>query len=116
RADDLGERGVVALAAAERDLVPLGPVLVDAEHADVADVVVAAGVHAAGDVDLDVADVMQVVEVVEARLDGVGDGNRLGIGEVAEVAPGTGDDVGQQADVGARQTGVARLAPQRVEI
>ena len=38
--------------ARKRDLVELGIVLVDTEHADVADVVVAAGVHAAGDLSL----------------------------------------------------------------
>src|SRR5690606_10941427 len=36
RADDLAQRGVVALAAADRDLVPLLAVLIDAEHTDVA--------------------------------------------------------------------------------
>ena len=70
-ADHLAERGAVrpagsALVAADRDLVPLLAVLVDAEDADVADVVVAAGVHAAGDVEVELADVVQVVEVVEA--------------------------------------------------
>ena len=54
RADDLADAGVVALAAADRDLVPLLAVLVDAEDADVADVMVAAGVDAAGDVEVDV--------------------------------------------------------------
>ena len=58
RADHLAERRVVALRAAERDLVPLLAVLVDAEDADVADVVVAARVHAAGHVELEVADVV----------------------------------------------------------
>ena len=55
-----------ALVAADLDLVPLLAVLVDAEDADVADVVVAAGIHAAGDVEVELADVVQVVEVVEA--------------------------------------------------
>jgi hypothetical protein len=47
-----------AVGAAERDLVPLLAVLVDAEDADVAAVVVAAGVDAAADVQVDVADVV----------------------------------------------------------
>src|SRR4029077_1369435 len=47
RPDDLAERGEAVGGAAEADLVPLLAVLVDAEDADVADVVVAAGVHAA---------------------------------------------------------------------
>src|SRR5574337_2044883 len=107
RADDLAKRRVIALGAADRDLVPLLAILVDAEDADVADVVVAAGVHAAGDVDVDVADVVQVVEVIEALLDRLRDRNALRIGERAEVAAGAADDVGQQADVRRRK---ARLA------
>src|SRR5690606_36316384 len=50
RADDVAEVGVIALATADRDLVPLGAALVDAKDADVADVIVPAGIHAAGDV------------------------------------------------------------------
>src|SRR5438093_7687385 len=47
RPDDLADRRVIALRAADRDLVPLAAVLVDAQHADRADMVVAAGVDAA---------------------------------------------------------------------
>jgi hypothetical protein len=54
RADDLADGGVLVGAAAERDLVELLALLVDAEDADVADVVVAAGVDAAGDLDLQI--------------------------------------------------------------
>src|SRR5215475_9227622 len=53
--DDLAERGDAGRRAAEADLVPLLTVLVDAEHADVTDMVVAAGVHAAGHLQLDLA-------------------------------------------------------------
>ena len=58
RAEDLADRGVLARRAAERDLVELLALLVDAEDADVADVVVAAGIDAAGDLDLELADVV----------------------------------------------------------
>ena len=58
-----------ALVPADLDLVPLLAVLVDAEDADVADMVVAAGVHAARDVDVDLPDVEHVIQVVEAPLD-----------------------------------------------
>jgi len=58
--------------------------LVDAEDADVADVVMPAGIHAAGHLDLDVAQVVQVVEIVEALLDLLRDPERAGIGERAE--------------------------------
>ena len=80
-----------------------------------ADVVVAAGVHAARDVEVDFADVENVVEVVEAGLDGVGDGDRLGVGEVAEVAAGAADDAGEQADVGVVRP-IARRLPDGVEV
>ena len=85
--------------AADGDLVPLLAVLVDAENADVADVMMAAGIHAAGNVEIELADVVQVVEVVEAALDRLGDRDRLGVGQRAEIAARAADDVGQQADV-----------------
>src|SRR5690349_3800426 len=53
RPDHLAERRVLALRAADRNLVPLRAVLVDAEHADVTDVMLAAGIHAAGHVEID---------------------------------------------------------------
>src|SRR5260221_312213 len=80
RPDDLAEgcaerRGLarrplphLSLVAADLDLVPLLAVLVDAEDADVADVVVAAGVHAARDVEVELADIVLVVEILEAPL------------------------------------------------
>src|SRR3954469_6144159 len=58
----------LSLVAADLDLVPLLAVLVDAEDADVADVVMPAGVHASRDVQVELADIVQVVEVVEALL------------------------------------------------
>src|SRR6185295_9628337 len=76
RAEDLAKGGIGAavmglpLIAADLDLVPLLAVLIDAEDADVADVMMAAGVHAAGDVEVELADVEEMVEVVEAALDG----------------------------------------------
>ncbi|NDF49534.1 MAG: hypothetical protein EB116_05515, partial [Betaproteobacteria bacterium] len=52
-------------------------VFVHAQNADVAAVVVAAGVDAAADVQVDVAQVEQLVQVLVARGDGCGDG-RIG--------------------------------------
>ena len=59
---------------------------------------------------------MQVIEVVETVLDRLGHGNRLRVGERAEVAAGAGDDVGEQADVRRREPERPRLAPQRRQI
>src|SRR6478672_2204843 len=72
RADHLAEGCVVALRSADRYLVPLGTALVDAEDADVADVVLAAGVHASRHVEVELADVVQVIEIVEAPRDRFG--------------------------------------------
>ncbi len=55
--------------AAERDLVPLLATLVDAEDADVPDVVMPTGIHAAGHLDLDVAQIVEVIEIVEPLVD-----------------------------------------------
>src|SRR6202044_2618906 len=93
-ADDAAERGVLALLAANFDLVPLTAVLVDAQDADVADMVVAAGIHAARNIEVEFADVVLVIEVVEAALDGFGDRDRLGVGDRTEIAAGTADDIG----------------------
>src|SRR5882672_11432108 len=59
RPEDRAERGLAEIdIAAQADLVELDPVLVDAQDADVADMVVAAGVDAARDLDLQVADIV----------------------------------------------------------
>ena len=55
-----------AIAAAQGQLVPLGAVLVDAEDADVAAVMVAAGVDAAADVQVEVPEVFELIGVLEA--------------------------------------------------
>src|SRR6185295_10146180 len=118
RAEDLAQGGagpartVFSLVSADLDLVPLLAVLIDAQDADVADVVVAARVHAAGNIEIELADVEHVVEVVEAALDRFRDRNRLGIGERAEIAAGTSNDVGEQAHVGRREAERSRLAPE----
>src|SRR6185436_15654771 len=52
RAEHLAEGGG-GLISADLDLVPLFAVLIDAEDADVADVVMAAGVHAARNVEVE---------------------------------------------------------------
>ena len=59
---------------------------------------VAAGIHAAGDVEFQFADVVLVVEILEALLDRSSEGQRAGIGQAAEIAAGAGDQILQQAD------------------
>src|SRR6267378_7657236 len=121
RADDLTEGCAAAgpdftLVAADLDLVPLLAVLVDAENTDMADMVVPAGIHAAGDVEIDLADIVQIVEVVEALLNGLGHGDRFSVREGAEVPARAADDVGEQADIGRCEPQFFYLLPQRVQI
>src|ERR1700693_4545011 len=49
--------GLIAWRAADRDLIPLAAVFIDAENADIADVMMAAGIDATGGVQFDPADV-----------------------------------------------------------
>src|SRR5450830_612627 len=97
-ADDLADGGGIALGAADRDLVELAAVLVHAQHTDGTDVVVAAGIDAAGNIQFDVADVVLEIEVVEALRDGGGNRQGLRIGQRAEIAARGADDLGQEAD------------------
>src|SRR5713226_4187088 len=121
RADHLAERSGhagtdLALVAADLDLIPLLAVLVDAEDADMADVMVAAGVHAARDIEVELADVVQVVQIVEALLDRLGDRDRFGVGERAEIAARAADDVGEQPQVRRRETERLDFLPERTQI
>src|SRR5206468_7582291 len=67
-ADDLAECRLAALAPADGHLVPLGPLLVDAEDADVAHAMMAARIHAARAVEVELADAMEITQAVEAAL------------------------------------------------
>src|SRR3954468_6971691 len=116
RTDDFAKRcpepwAYLALVAADLDLIPLLAVLVDAENADMPDVVVAAGVHAAGDVEIELADVVQIVEIVEAPLDGLRDRDRFRVRQRAEIAARATDDVGEQPEVRRGETERTRFAP-----
>src|SRR6266436_1014432 len=116
RTDDFTQRSEAVRRAAERNLVPLLAMLVDAEDADVADVVMPAGVHAAGHLDLDIAQVVQVVEIVEALLDLLRHPERAGIGERAEIQAGAGDHVRERADVRHGQLVARELEPHLVQL
>src|SRR5581483_940729 len=58
RTGDGGERGVLGAGAAQQQLVVLLAALLHAQDADVADMVMAAGVDAARDLDLEIADLV----------------------------------------------------------
>src|SRR6266436_2535138 len=116
RTDDFTQRSEAVRRAAERNLVPLLAMLVDAEDADVADVVMPARIHAAGHLYLDVAQVVQVVEIVEALLDLLRDPERAGIGERAEIQPRAGDHVRKGADVRHGELVAFELEPHLVQL
>src|SRR6478736_5581069 len=88
RTDQGAEPGVLVGAPADRDLIELLVVLLDAENADVADMMMAAGVDAAGDVDVQPAEIARHVEVAEAAGDLLRDRDRARIGEAAVVEAG----------------------------
>ena len=64
--DDLADGSVLVRIAAERDLVVFDALLIDTQNADVADVVMAAGVDTAGDLELQIADVVLAFQISEA--------------------------------------------------
>ncbi len=84
-ADQGAELGLLVGAAADRDLVELLAVLLDAENADVADMMMAAGIDAAGDVDVQPAEIAGEFEVAEPPGQFLGDRDRARIGEAAIV-------------------------------
>ena len=81
-----------------------------------ADVMMAARIHATGNVEVELTDVVQIIEIVEAALDRFGNGNRLRVRERAEVTARAADDVRQQADVGRRDTERFQLCPERKQV
>src|SRR5579884_2784059 len=80
RPDQRAERRILVGLAAERDLIKLLAVLFDAENANMADVMMAAGVDAAGNVDVQPAEIARAVEVAEPPRDLLRDrdGARIG--------------------------------------
>src|SRR5581483_2704788 len=103
-ADDGADRGIVLWRAAERDLVKLGALLVDAQDADIARVVMAAGVDAARHVEPERADLLLALEVFEALGDFLGDRDRAGIGEVAIVEARAADHVAEKVVIAGGET------------
>src|SRR5262245_52517910 len=82
-------RGVVG-PGADRHLIQFLAVLLDAEDPDVADMVVAAGVDAARDVDVQPPEAAGEVEILEAARDLLGDRDGARVGEAPIVEAGTG--------------------------
>ena len=66
RAHDLADAGVFRARAAQLQLVEFDALLVDAQDADMAGMMMAAGIDAAGDLDLQFADLVLAVQIGEA--------------------------------------------------
>ena len=74
-----------------------------------AGMVVAAGVDAAGDLELEFAEIG--LTQGEAGGDLLRDRDRAGVGEAAVIQAGAGDDVGDQVEVGFGEAGVGERLP-----
>ena len=81
-----------------------------------ATVVVAAGVDAAADVQIDFTQVMQFVHVLVALGDGLGNRDRPGIRQGAKIAAGAGDHVAQQSNVGTAKARRSCGMPERGQL
>src|SRR5579862_6946704 len=112
-AEDLADARILRARAAELELVELHALLVDALDADMSGMMMAAGVDAAADLDLELADIVLAAEIGETLRDLLRDGNRARIGEVAIVQTWAGDDVGDEPCVGCGQ---AELLQPRVHL
>ena len=89
-----------AIRAAQGHLVPLLAVFIDTQNTNVAAVVVAAGVDAAADVQINFTQVKEFIQVLVALRNGGSHRQGTGIGQVTVVAAWAGDHVGQHADIG----------------
>ena len=98
RAEPLAERGS-RWVAAKRDLVVLDAGLIEPENADVADMMVAAGIDAAGNLDAELGRSAAAVRVGETPRNRLRDRDRAGGGERAIIQTRAGDDVGDQAGI-----------------
>src|SRR5690606_25982222 len=85
------------------NLIPLLTILIDSQDADVTDVVMPTGIDATRYVQIQLADVILVVEIVEALLDSRRDRYRDRICQGTEITPRTANDVRNQANVGGRK-------------
>src|SRR5262245_27467285 len=116
RADDVADRRVLVGAAAESDLVKLLAVLIDAEDADMAHMVMAAGIDAAGNLDLQFADIEESGKIGEMLADLLRyrDGSR--IGQRAVIQAWAGDDIAGESDIRFRELERIQPAPEFIEL
>src|SRR5260221_10549378 len=102
RSEQRAELGPFVGAATKGDLVELLTVFLDAQNADMADVMVAAGVDAARNVDVKPTKVAGEIEIAEPPGQLLGHRNGAGVGEAAVIEPGAGEDVGDEPAIRGR--------------
>src|SRR5258708_7859189 len=100
RTQNLAELGVLVGAAADRHLVIFLAVLLDAENADVPDVMVTAGIDAAGDIDVQPSEIAGQIEVLETARDLLGHRDRARVGQAAVVEAGPAAAAAPHIDLG----------------
>ena len=100
RPQHFAQRSVIPLRSAYGYLVELRALLVHAQYADMADMVVAARVHATRYIEVEFTDVVLIIEIVEAALYRLRHRYGFRVGQRAEIATGTADNVGNHADIG----------------
>src|SRR5262252_8046230 len=104
--------GPLVGSATKGDLVELLAVLLDAQNADMADMVMAAGIDAARNVNVQPAQVASEIEITEPARQLLGDRNSAGVGKAAVIEPGARDDVGDETDVRSSNPNGIERAPQ----
>src|SRR3569832_1209340 len=109
RPHDVADARVFRARAAELELVVLHALLVDAQDADMARMMMPAGIDAAADLDLQLTDLLLPHDIGELLGDVLRNRDRARIGEVAVVQPRARDDVGDQPRI--RRGEVQRLQP-----
>src|SRR3546814_13299214 len=96
-------------------LVVLGAFPIDAEDADMPGMVMPAGVDAARDLDLQLAQILLPLEIGEALGDLLRDGDRARVGAAAIIVSGAGVDVGDAIEIDIRRPRFHEGLPHRIQ-
>src|SRR5258706_4253497 len=116
RPEDFAQRRVLRARPAEQDLIILHAFAVDAQYADVADVMVAASIDAARNLDLELAEIVLAFEIGKATGDILRDIDRARIGHVAVIETQAADDVRHQPVVGCGEPERLKPSPEHGKV
>ena len=90
-------------------------ITVEATDADMPGVVMGTGIQAAGNLQIEFADVMQVIKIIKALLNLLGYRNRMTLSQSAEILTRAANHVRQHTGIGNRQTVFPGLDPKVVQ-